>query len=107
MAWIYLIIAGIIEIAWATGMKYTDGFTKLWPSIFVVALMLPGFYVLGVATKTIPIGTAYAVWTGIGAAGVAIMGMWLFNEPVTLVRILCITGIITCVVVLKLTSEVS
>ena len=74
-AWIFLLIAGILEIAWATGMKYTDGFSKFWPSVIVFALMLPGFYLLSLAARTIPIGTAYAVWTGIGAAGVAIIGM--------------------------------
>ena len=80
MAWIYLIIAGLFECGWAIGLKYTDGFTRLMPSILTVAAMAISFWLLSTAMKTIPVGTAYAVWTGIGAVGVAIMGMILFGE---------------------------
>jgi quaternary ammonium compound-resistance protein SugE len=80
MAWIYLVIAGLFECGWAIGLKYTDGFTKLIPSLLTVTAMAISFWLLSAAMKTIPVGTAYAVWTGIGAVGVAIIGMVLFNE---------------------------
>ncbi len=81
MPWIYLFLAGLTEIAWAVGLKYTDGWSRLWPSVATGALMIVSFVFLSLAVKTLPIGTAYAVWTGIGAAGTAIAGIFLFGEP--------------------------
>ena len=90
MSWIYLFIAGLFEVVWAIGLKYTNGFTKLWPSIGTVIAMIISFYFLSTAVKTIPIGTGYAVWTGIGAVGTALLGIILFGESKEFVRILCI-----------------
>ena len=104
MNWLYLIIAGLFEIAWAIGLKYTEGWSKLWPSVFTAALMIASFYFLSMAIKTLPIGTAYAVWTGIGTVGAAILGMILFNEPRDMVRVACIFLIIAGIAGLKLTS---
>jgi len=86
MAWFWLVIAGLLEIVWAVGLKYTDGFTRLVPSIVTVVTFLASLYFLALAVRTIPIGTGYAVFTGIGAVGVAILGMALFGEPRTLLR---------------------
>ena len=104
MAWIYLVIAGLFEIAWAIGLKYTEGFTRLWPSAGTVAAMIVSFLFLAESLKSIPVGTGYAVWTGIGAAGTAIMGMILFNESRDLVRILCILTIVAAIAGLKVSS---
>ena len=104
MNWIYLIIAGLLEIGWAIGLKYTEGWTKLLPSVLTGLTMLASFYFLSLALKTLPIGTAYAVWTGIGTVGAAILGMTLFNEPRDFARILCILLIIGGIAGLKLTS---
>ncbi len=104
MAWIYLCIAGVFEIGWAIGLKYTHGFSKLWPSVATIAAMLISFRLLALALKTIPVGTAYAVWTGIGAAGTAILGMILFGESREVLRLLCIALIIAGVVGLKFFS---
>ena len=104
MSWIYLIIAGILEIGWAIGLKYTEGWSKLYPSLITAALMITSFQFLSMALKTLPIGMAYAIWTGIGAVGTAILGMLLFDEPRDLVRILCILLIVAGIVGLKLTS---
>ena len=104
MAWIFLVIAGIFEIVWAIGLKYSDGFTKLWASLFTIAAMLISFYLLSVALKTIPVGTGYAVWTGIGAVGTAILGIILFNEPRDAARIICILLIVAGIAGLKFTS---
>lgn len=101
MAWILLIIAGILEIGWAIGLKYTEGFTRLWPSVWTGAAMVVSMYLLALAARTLPIGTAYAVWVGIGAAGTAILGMYLFAEPRDFARILCIVLIVAGVVGLK------
>ena len=87
MAWIYLFIAGLFEIGWAVGLKYTDGFTKLWPSVITIIGMILSFYFLSSAVKTIPIGTGYAIWTGIGAVGTAILGIFLFGESKEFIRI--------------------
>lgn len=102
MAWLYLFIAGLFECGWAIGLKYTEGFTKLMPSLFTVAAMGVSFFLLSAAMKTIPVGTAYAVWTGIGAVGVAIMGMVLFDESRDIMRILCLLLIVTGIMGLKL-----
>ena len=104
MAWIYLVIAGIFEIVWATGLKYTEGFTRLWPSIGTAVAMAVSMWLLAVALKTIPVGTGYAIWTGIGAAGTAMMGILLFGESREIVRILCILLIVVGIVGLKLSS---
>lgn len=104
MAWIFLVIAGIFEIVWAIGLKYSDGFTKLWASVFTIVAMLISFYLLSVALKTIPVGTGYAVWTGIGAVGTAILGIILFNEPRDAARIICILLIVAGIAGLKFTS---
>jgi quaternary ammonium compound-resistance protein SugE len=105
MAWIYLFIAGLFEIGWAVGLKYTEGFTKLWPSVITITGMILSFYFLSNAVKTIPIGTAYAIWTGIGAVGTAILGMILFNESKEFVRIFFIFLIVVGIVGLKIFSK--
>jgi quaternary ammonium compound-resistance protein SugE len=87
MAWVWLVIAGLLEIVWAVGLKYTDGFTRLWPSVVTVGTFLASLYFLALAVRSIPIGTGYAVFTGIGAVGVAILGMVLFGESRELARI--------------------
>jgi quaternary ammonium compound-resistance protein SugE len=102
--WIYLSIAGVFEIAWAIGLKYTEGWSRLWPSIITAVLMIASFYFLSLAVRTLPIGTAYAVWTGIGTVGAAILGMVLFDEPRDVLRVLCIALIIAGIAGLKLTS---
>lgn len=104
MAWIFLVIAGLFECAWAIGLKYTDGFTRLTPSLLTISAMAISFWLLSVAMKTIPVGTAYAVWTGIGAVGVAIMGMLLLGESREILRILCLLLIVVGIVGLKLVS---
>jgi quaternary ammonium compound-resistance protein SugE len=104
MAWLYLLIAGLFEIAWAIGLKYTEGFTRLGPSIWTVASMIVSLAFLGLALKTLPVGTAYAVWTGIGAVGVAILGIILFAEPAAAMRLGCIGLIVAGIVGLKLVS---
>ena len=101
MAWIWLTVAGLLEIVWAIGLKHTDGFTRLWPSALTIAAMVASVYCLAVAVRTIPIGTGYAVWTGIGAVGVAILGMILFGEPKTLLRIGSILLIVAGIAGLK------
>lgn len=104
MAWTYLFIAGLLEIVWAVGLKYTEGFTKLWPSAGTVLAMIASFFFLSLALKTLPIGTAYAIWTGIGAVGTAIIGLIFFGESRETLRILCILLIVAGIVGLKLTS---
>ena len=105
MNWIYLGIAGLLEIAWAIGLKYTEGWTKLVPSIITALLMIASFYFLSLAIKTLPIGTAYAVWTGIGTVVAAILGMFMFDEPRDAVRVICILLIIDGIAGLKITSS--
>lgn len=104
MAWISLVMAGLLEIGWAVGLKYTEGFSRLWPSVATVSVMIASFALLSQALKTIPIGTGYAVWTGIGAAGTAIIGMIYLGEPREALRVLCIVLIIAGVVGLKFAS---
>jgi quaternary ammonium compound-resistance protein SugE len=104
MAWIYLLLAGLFEIVWAVGLKYTEGFTRLWPTVGTIAAMVVSMGLLGVAAKDLPIGTAYAVWTGIGAVGAAILGVVLFAEPATALRIASIALIVAGVIGLKLAS---
>ena len=102
MAWALLVAAGILEVGWAIGLKYTDGFTRLWPSIWTIAAMVVSMYLLALAARTLPIGTAYAVWVGIGAAGAMLLGMVLLGEPRSAARILCVGLIVAGVVGLKL-----
>ncbi len=104
-AWILLALAGLLEIAWAVGMKTTDGFTRVGPSAVVLSIALLSFWLLGVAMKALPVSTAYAVWVGIGAAGAALFGMLLFREPATAARIVCLLMIVAGVVGLRLLSE--
>ena len=104
MAWIYLIVAGLFEMVWAIGLKFSHGFTRLRPSIITISGMIVSFYLLALATKTLPIGTAYAIWTGIGALGTVILGMLIFHEPVTALRILFLLLIFSGIVGLKITS---
>ena len=104
MAWLYLFIAGVFETAWAIGLKYSAGFTKFGPSVFTVVAMMVSLYLLALALRTIPVGTGYAVWTGIGTVGAAIVGILLFNESRETARILCILLIVAGIIGLKLTS---
>ena len=104
MNWTLLVVAGLFEIGWAIGLKYTEGFTRLWPSVWTVASMIVSLALLGIALKTIPVGTGYAVWTGIGAAGTAILGIVLFAEPATALRLGSIALIVAGIVGLKLVS---
>jgi len=105
MAWIYLVVAGFFECGWAIGLKYTEGFSKIIPSLLTISAMAISFWLLSVAMKTIPVGTAYAVWTGIGAVGVAIMGMVLFGESRDIMRVFCLLLIVSGIVGLKLVSS--
>lgn len=105
MSWIYLVLAGLTEIGWAVGLKYTDGWSRLWPSVATGVLMIVSFVFLSLAVKTLPIGTAYAVWTGIGAAGTAIAGIFLFGEPRDALRILSIALIVAGVAGLRLLTR--
>jgi quaternary ammonium compound-resistance protein SugE len=95
MAWVYLAVAGLFEIVWAIALKYGDGFTRLWPSAIAIVGMILSVVLLELSLRTLPVGTAYAVWTGIGTVGAAILGMILFQEPATAIRIGCI-GLIVC-----------
>lgn len=104
MAWLYLIIAGIFEVIWAMGLKYSQGFVKLFPSLVTLGAMVVSFYLLALATKSLPIGTAYAIWTGIGAIGAVLLGMILFNEPVNILRIVFLCLILVGILGLKFTT---
>ena len=105
MAWIYLFVAGLFEIGWAIGLKYTEGFSRLWPSLGTLTAMVASFLLLAEALKTIPVGTGYAVWTGIGAAGTAILGMMFLGEARDVPRILCLLLIVAGIIGLKLSSS--
>ncbi|WP_018150858.1 quaternary ammonium compound efflux SMR transporter SugE [Leeia oryzae] len=104
MNWSILLVAGLLEVGWAIGLKYTDGFSQFWPSVWTVLSMMLSVTLLGVAMKSLPVGTAYAVWVGIGAIGTAVMGMLLFNEPATLVRLLSLLLIFAGIVGLKVSA---
>ena len=104
MAWIYLFTAGVLEIGWAIGLKYTEGFTRFWPSVATLLAMIGSFGLLAEALKTIPLGTGYAVWTGIGAVGTAVIGMAFFGESREVLRILCLLLIVGGVAGLRLAS---
>lgn len=102
MTWVILFVAGLFEIGWAVGLKYTDGFTRLWPTVGTAVALLASMSLLGLALRTLPLGTAYAVWTGIGSVGTAILGIILFREPATAMRLVCIGLIVVGIVGLKL-----
>lgn len=102
MAWLYLLLAGLLEVGWAVGLKYTDGFRRLWPSVGTAAAMVASLAFLSQALKTLPLGTAYTVWTGIGAVGTVLLGILLFGESRDLLRLLCVALIVAGVVGLRL-----
>jgi quaternary ammonium compound-resistance protein SugE len=104
MSWLMLVVAGLLEVVWALGLKYTHGFTRLMPSAITVAAMVASMWLLGTAVKTLPIGTAYAVWVGIGAAGTAVGGMVLLGEPVSAARIGLLLVLLASILGLKLTA---
>jgi len=101
MAWIILVIAGLLEIGWAVGLKYTEGFTRPVPTVLTAVALIASMGLLGLAVRTLPLGTAYAVWTGIGTVGTALLGIMLFNEPATTVRLVCIGLIVSGILGLK------
>jgi quaternary ammonium compound-resistance protein SugE len=105
MNWIILILAGIFEIGWAIGLKYTDGFTRLWPTIGTCVAMIISLGLLGIAMKSLPVGTAYAVWVGVGAIGTAILGIFLFNEPANAGRMISLLLILAGIIGLKLATQ--
>ncbi len=104
MSWLVLFLAGLFEIGWAIGLKYTDGFTRLWPSLWTVTSMAVSVALLGIAVRHLPIGTAYAVWTGIGAVGAVILGIVLFGDPASAARLVCIALIVAGILGLKLAA---
>jgi quaternary ammonium compound-resistance protein SugE len=105
MAWILLIVAGLLETGWAIGLKYTEGFTKFWPSVFTIVAIIVSMVLLSIAARTLPIGTAYAVWVGIGAAGAAVLGIVLLGEPVTAARLFFLALLLVAIVGLKMTAQ--
>jgi quaternary ammonium compound-resistance protein SugE len=104
MAWLFLLIAGLLEIGWAIGLKYTDGFSRLWPSVWTIAAMTFSVIFLGIALRSLPVGTGYAVWVGIGAVGTAILGIILFDESRDPLRLVCLGLIVAGVIGLKLVT---
>lgn len=102
MAWMVLVLAGLLEIAWAVGLKHSQGFTRPGPTAVTLAAMMLSVALLGVAMRTLPLGTAYAVWTGIGTVGTAIVGMWLFEEPASAIRLVCVSLIVSGIAGLKM-----
>ena len=104
MNWVILVIAGLFEVGWAIGLKYTEGFTRLWPSVGTVVSMVISLWLLGIAMKTLPVGTAYGVWVGIGAVGTVILGIVLLKEPASALRLISVALIIAGIVGLKLST---
>ncbi|AIF48609.1 quaternary ammonium compound efflux SMR transporter SugE [Dyella japonica] len=104
MPWIYLVLAGLLEIVWAVGLKYTEGFSRLWPSVITGSAMTASVVLLAMAVKTLPIGTAYAIWTGIGAVGAVILGIVLFGDSASPLRLACVGLVVLGMVGLKLTG---
>ena len=104
MDWIILVLAGLFEVGWAIGLKYTEGFTRLWPTVWTILAMLVSLWLLGIAMKSLPIGTAYSVWVGVGAAGTVILGIALFNEPANAFRLVSVALIIAGIVGLRLAT---
>lgn len=105
MQWFYLILAGFFEVGWAVGLKFSDGFTKIIPSIFTVVTMAASLYFLSLSLKTLPLSSSYAIWTGIGTIGTVILGIIIFKEPISVVRIVCVLLIVAGIVGLKLVSS--
>ncbi len=105
MAWLLLIVAGLLEAGWAIGLKFTDGFTRFWPSLFTIVAIILSLVMLAIAARTLPIGTAYAVWVGIGAAGAALLGIVLLGEPVTAARLFFLALLLAAIVGLKMTAQ--
>jgi quaternary ammonium compound-resistance protein SugE len=105
MAWIYLVVAGLFEVGWAIGLKYTEGFTRLWPTLWTGAAMAVSLFLLAQALKTLPVGTGYAVWTGIGSVGTVVLGIVLLGESRDALRLLCLALILIGIVGLKLVTE--
>lgn len=103
-AWLLLVLAGFLETAWAIGLKYTDGFSKLWPSVWTIASMVASMWLLSQATRVLPIGTAYAVWVGIGAAGAAVLGIFLLDESITVWRGIFLAMLLTSIIGMKATA---
>ena len=104
MAWLVIFVAGLFEIGWAVGLKYTEGLTRLWPTVGTAVSLLASMGLLAVALRTLPLGTAYAIWTGIGTVGTALLGMYLLGEPAGALRLLCIGCIVAGIVGLKLVA---
>ena len=104
MNWFILIIAGLFEVAWAIGLKYTNGFSQFWPSVFTIVAIIVSMALLALAMRALPVGTAYAVWVGIGIIGTTVLGIVLFNEPISALRLVCIAVIILGIVGLKLSA---
>ena len=104
MAWIILFLAGLFETGWAIGLKYTDGFTRLWPTVWTVFAMIISLWLLGIAVKTLPVGTAYSVWVGVGAVGTVVLGIALLGEPANLMRLISVGLIIAGIIGLKLAT---
>jgi quaternary ammonium compound-resistance protein SugE len=104
MAWAFLVLAGLFEVGWAIGLKYTEGFTRLWPSIWTILAMIISLWLLGIAMKTLPVGTAYSVWVGVGAVGTVILGIMLLGEPANAARLISVALIIVGIIGLKLAT---
>jgi len=104
MAWVLLLVAGLLEVGWAIGLKYTEGFTRLWPSVFTLAAMTGSVVLLGIAMKSLPVGTSYAVWVGVGAVGTAILGIILFGESANAGRLASLGLIVAGIIGLKLAT---
>ena len=104
MAWVILVIAGLFETGWAIGLKYTEGFTRLWPTIWTILAMIVSLWLLGIAMKSLPVGTAYSIWVGVGAVGTVILGIVLLGEPANAGRLISITFIIAGIIGLKIAS---
>ena len=104
MAWVILVIAGLFEVGWAIGLKYTEGFTRLWPTVGTVAAMIISLWLLGMAMKSLPVGTSYAVWVGVGAVGTVILGIFLLDEPANAMRLISVGLIIAGIIGLKLAT---
>lgn len=104
MAWVLLLVAGLLEVGWAIGLKYTEGFTRLWPSVFTLTAMTGSVVLLGIAMKSLPVGTSYAVWVGVGAVGTAILGIMLFGESASVGRLASLGLIVAGIVGLKLAT---
>jgi quaternary ammonium compound-resistance protein SugE len=107
LAWVILFIAGLLEVGWAVGLKYTEGFTRLWPTVATAAALVASMALLGLSLRTLPLGTAYAIWTGIGTTGTAVLGILLFREPATAMRLVCIGLIVAGIIGLKLATPSS